>query len=164
MRLKIRKTKKTPRSMAMPTASMREYAFGLVKASFHRPHHFLSALSQAIPPCFERKTSPAPSSFCRRTKCRGEDYLLEIPCCSAGWLALPFWGGMGEALVFFLYATITVWEKVMFRRKQRKIQPHFSSKEYTEHKKVINLLLINLLLIKLLLAKKKEYLVVFIQI
>jgi hypothetical protein len=29
-----RKTKKTPRSMAMPTASMREYAFGRVKASF----------------------------------------------------------------------------------------------------------------------------------
>ena len=47
--------------MAMPTASMREYAFGLVKASFHRLHHLLSALSQAIPPCFERKTEPLPS-------------------------------------------------------------------------------------------------------
>jgi hypothetical protein len=42
--------------MAMPVASMREYAFGLVKASFHRLHHLLSALSQAIPPSFERKT------------------------------------------------------------------------------------------------------------
>jgi hypothetical protein len=42
--------------MAMPAASMREYAFGLVKASFHRLHHLLSALSQAIPPSFERKT------------------------------------------------------------------------------------------------------------
>ena len=50
--------------------------------------------------------------------------------------------------------------KVMFRRKQRKIQPYFSSKEKSEHKKVINLLLkklllIKLLLIKLLLAKKR---------
>ena len=60
---------------------------------------------------------------------------------------------MGEALAFFLYATIALWEKVMFRRKQRKIQPHFSSKEKSEHKKVINLLVINLLLIKLLLIK-----------
>ena len=41
----------------------------------------------------------------------------------------------------------------MFRRKQRKIQPHFSSKEKSEHKKVTNLLVINLLLIKLLLIK-----------
>ena len=47
--------------MALPTASMREYAFGLVKASFHRPLHFLSALSQAIPPYFERNTEPLPS-------------------------------------------------------------------------------------------------------
>ena len=47
--------------MAMPAASMREYAFGLVKASFHRLHHLLSALSQAIPPSFERKTEPLPS-------------------------------------------------------------------------------------------------------
>ena len=30
-----RKTEKTPRSIAMPTASMWEYAFGLVKARFH---------------------------------------------------------------------------------------------------------------------------------
>jgi hypothetical protein len=43
--------------MAMPAASMREYAFGLVKASFHRLHHLLSALSQAIPPYFERNTN-----------------------------------------------------------------------------------------------------------
>ena len=47
-----RKTKKTSRSMAMPAASMREYAFWLMKASFPRPHHLLSALSQAIPACF----------------------------------------------------------------------------------------------------------------
>ena len=39
----------------MPTASMREHAFGLVKASFHALTIF-SALSQAIPSCFERKT------------------------------------------------------------------------------------------------------------
>jgi hypothetical protein len=42
---------------------------------------------------------------------------------------------------------------VMFRRKQRKIQPHFSSKEKSEYKKVINLLVIKLLLINLLLIK-----------
>ena len=42
--------------MVMPAASMREYAFGLMKANFHRPHHLLSALSQAIPPYFERNT------------------------------------------------------------------------------------------------------------
>jgi len=43
---------------------------------------------------------PSPS-FCRRAKCRGENNLLEIPCSSASWLALPYWGGMGEALFFF---------------------------------------------------------------
>ena len=59
----------------------------------------------------------------------------------------------GEALAFFLYATIAVWEKVMFRRKQRKIHPHFSSKEKSEYKKVINLLVIKLLVIKLLVIK-----------
>ena len=47
--------------MVMPATSMREYAFGLMKANFHRPHHLLSALSQAIPPYFERKTEPLPS-------------------------------------------------------------------------------------------------------
>ena len=44
-------------------------------------------------------------------------------------------GEDGRGSCFFLYATIAVWEKVMFRRKQRKIQPHFSSKEKSEHKK-----------------------------
>ena len=47
----------TSRSMAMPVASMREYAFGLLKTSFHCPHHLLFTLSQAISPCFERKTT-----------------------------------------------------------------------------------------------------------
>ena len=85
--------------MAMPAASMREYAFGLVKASFHRLHHLLSALSQAIPPCFERKTEPLPTP-----PKGGENNLLEIPCCPVSWLALSFWRGMGEAasIIFHL--------------------------------------------------------------
>ena len=44
-------------------------------------------------------------------------------------------GEDGRGSCFFLYATIALWGKVMFRRKQRKIQPHFSSKEKSEHKK-----------------------------
>jgi hypothetical protein len=50
----------------------------------------------------ERKTEPLPTppSFCRRTKCRGENNLLEIPCCPVSWLALSFWRGMGEAPMF----------------------------------------------------------------
>ena len=76
---------------------------GFFKASFHRLHHLLSALSQAIPPCFERKTEPLPTppSFCRRAKCRGENNLLEIPCCPVSWLTLSYWRGMGEAPLFF---------------------------------------------------------------
>ena len=71
---------------------------GFFKASFHRLHHLLSALSQAIPPCFERKTEPLPTppSFCRRTKCRGENNLLEIPCCPVSWLALCFPSAIAE--------------------------------------------------------------------
>ena len=62
---------------------------GLWKQAFTGPQHLLSALSQAISPCFERKTKPLPTppSFCRRAKSRGENKLLEIPCCSVSWLA-----------------------------------------------------------------------------
>jgi hypothetical protein len=31
----------------------------------------------------------------------GENNMLEFPSCSVSWLALPFWGGMGEAPMFF---------------------------------------------------------------
>ena len=38
-----------------------EVGRGFFQANFHRLHHFLSALSQAIPPYFERNTEPLPS-------------------------------------------------------------------------------------------------------
>ena len=47
---------------------------------------------------FKKKPLPPPPSFCRRAKCRGENNLLEIPCCPVSWLALP-----PIAILFFIF-------------------------------------------------------------
>ena len=53
-----------------------------------------------------KSLSRPPPSFCRRAKCRGENNLLEIPCCPVSWLALSFWRGMGEAVSIIYHLAV----------------------------------------------------------